>query len=455
MTRSLYFPPGFTWGATTSAYQIEGAWNEAGKGVSIWDDFVRQPGRIERGETGNIAADHYHRYPQDVALMADLGLKAYCFSVAWTRIQPDGAGPVNMAGLDFYQRLVDELLEHQIEPWLMLYHWDLPLAIQTRGGWAARDTAQRFADYAQIVAHRLGDRVSHWVTHNEPYVISFLGHLTGEHAPGVRDPAVSLRVAHHVLLAHGYGVQALRSILPDDAQIGIILDLYPTYPASNSPEDRQAAVTFDLTRNRLFLDPLLRGQYSDDLLRHLTGIFPEVRPGDLEVISQPMDFLGINYYSRALVRHAPQALPFQVDQVFPPGNEYSQMWEVYPEGLYDLLMRLYYDYRDAPWCPTDWYITENGLPVPDGVDFDGRVRDERRIRFLRAHLENLHHAIQDGAPVRGYFHWSLMDNFEWGYGYRMRFGFIYVDWDTQKRIIKDSGRWYSRVIRENKIEASG
>lgn len=451
-SRFLRFPAGFTWGATTSAYQIEGAWNEDGKGLSIWDAFVRQPGRIERGETGNVAADHYHRWQQDLTLMHELGLQAYCFSIAWTRVQPDGYGKVNPAGLDFYQRLVDGLLELGIQPWLMLYHWDLPLALQERGGWAERDTAFRFADYAHIIARHLGDRVRYWVTHNEPAVIAFLGHFTGEHAPGIQDPVIALRAAHHVLLSHGYGVQALRAILPASAQLGIILNLYPVYPASDSLEDQQAAQLYDAVQNRLFLDALLRGQYPADLLHHFTGLFPEAHEGDLETISEPMDFLGINYYTRAVVRYAQNSLPLQAELVYPEGNEYSQMWEIYPQGLYDLLIRLHVDYRDAPLCPVDWYITENGVPVPDGVDFDGRVRDERRIRFLRRHLRALHRAIQAGVPIRGYFHWSLLDNFEWAYGYRMRFGLIYVDWETQQRIIKDSGRFYAEVIRRNALE---
>ncbi len=451
-TRLLRFPQGFLWGATTSAYQIEGAWNEDGKGLSIWDVFVHQPGHVERGETGDVAADHYHRWPEDLALMSALGLQAYCFSVAWTRIQPEGYGRVNPAGLDFYERLVDGLLERNIQPWLMLYHWDLPQSLQEHGGWASRDTALRFADYAQIVAHRLGDRVTYWVTHNEPAVVAYAGHFSGEHAPGIRNPFIALRVVHHLLLAHGYGLQALRAVLPNGARLGIILNLIPTYPASETPQDQQAAQRFDGFQNRLFLDALLRGHYPEDLSHQFVGLFPEPQAGDLEIISEPMDFLGINYYSRAVVRYAPQALPLQAEQVYPAGNEYSQMWEIYPQGLYDLLTRLYIEYRDTPFCPLDWYITENGVPVPDGVDFDGRVRDERRIRYIRRHLRALHQAIQEGVPLRGYFYWSLLDNFEWAYGYRMRFGLVYVDFETQERIPKDSARFYAEVIRKNAIE---
>lgn len=455
MTRTLQFPKEFVWGASTAAYQIEGAWDTDGKSPSIWDTFVRRPGSIERGETGDIAADHYHRYPQDIQLMVELGVQAYAFSIAWTRLQPNGSGAVNSAGLDFYERLVDELLEHGIQPWVKLYHWDLPQALQDLGGWAKRDTVLRFADYAQITARRLGDRVDQWVTLNEPFVSAFAGHFSGDHAPGVRDPVIALRAVHHLLLAHGYGAQALRSSLPAAAQIGIILNLAPVYPAEDTQADRDAAVVFDGVHNRLFLDPLLNGRYPQDLMRRFIGLWPEVRPGDLEAISEPLDFLGINYYSRAVMRSEPKALPLQAEAVYPAGNEYSQMWEVYPQGLTDLLVRLHSDYRDAPFCPVDWYITENGIPVADAVDFDGRVRDERRIRYLRAHLEALHRAIQAGAPLRGYFHWSLLDNFEWAYGYRMRFGLIHVDWETQRRTIKDSGRFFAEVIRRNAVEAAG
>lgn len=455
MTRILQFPSGFVWGASTSAYQIEGAWDLDGKGESIWDAFVRQPGRIERGETGDTAADHYHRWEQDLDLAAELGLQAYCFSTAWPRVQPDGSGAVNLAGLDFYERLVDGLLERGIQPWLKLYHWDLPLALQEHGGWGRRDTAHRFADYALLVARRLGDRVERWITLNEPFVSAFAGHFTGEHAPGMKDPVLALRAAHHLLLAHGYAVQAMRSSLPASAQVGIILDLVPVYPAEDTEADRSAAQAYDGVQNRLFLDPLLRGEYPPDLIRRFMGIWPDVRPEDPGAISEPLDFLGINYYTRAVMRHAAEALPLQAEPVYPNGSEYSQMWEIYPRGLTDLLVRLHYEYRDAPFCPVDWYITENGVPVADGVDFDGRVRDERRSRYLRTHLEALHRAIQAGAPVRGYFHWSLLDNFEWAHGYRMRFGLVHVDWETQKRSIKDSGRLFAAAASRNAIEAVG
>ncbi|MBC7233942.1 MAG: beta-glucosidase [Chloroflexi bacterium] len=442
----LSFPQSFLWGVSTSAYQIEGAVDEDGRGLSIWDTFCRQPGKVRNGENGDVAADHYHRWQEDVHIMAELGLKAYRFSIAWPRILPSGYGAVNPKGLDFYGRLVDALLAKGIEPFPTLYHWDLPQALQDRGGWPNRDTAYYFAEYAQVIAEALGDRVTYWITHNEPFVAAVLGYFTGEHAPGVQDPVAAFQAGHHLLLSHGLAAQALRETARLRPHVGIALNLSPVYPASESEADRQAAVRFDGVLNRMFLDPLFRRQYPQDLLNLLGGLFPQPEPGDLDRIGAPLDFLGVNYYSRIVVRHDPEFPLIQAVQVQPEGAEYSQMWEIYPQGMYDLLTRIWADYR-----PAYVLVTENGIPVADAPDLDGRVRDERRIRYLRDHLVQVHRAMSDGVPLRGYFVWSLLDNFEWAHGYAMRFGLVYVDYATQQRIVKDSGRWYAQVVAENGV----
>ena len=440
----LHFPTDFVWGTATSSYQIEGAWDEDGKGASIWDTFCRQPGKIEGGDTGDVAVDHYHRWEGDVGIMADLGLNAYRFSISWPRVLPAGKGRVNPPGLDFYERLVDGLLENGIEPYATLYHWDLPQALQDEGGWANRDTARYFAEYASVVAGRLGDRVTHWITHNEPFVTAMAGYASGEHAPGVQDPATGLLVAHHLLLSHGYAVEVLRDTVSRPLQVGITLDFNPVHPNSDSEEDHRAADRFDAVRNRLFTEPVFLGRYPDDAVELFGPLFPQVEPDDLERIAAPVDFLGVNYYTRAVVRHDPESPYLEAGWVRPEGSEYSEMWEIYPPGLHELLTRLWTDYR-----PANMFITENGIPVPDELGADGRVRDEQRIRYLHDHLAQVHRAIGEGIPVRGYFAWSFMDNFEWALGYRMRFGLVYVDYETLERTVKDSGRWYAGVIREN------
>lgn len=443
----LRFPDNFIWGTATSAYQIEGALNEAGRGLSIWDTFGRTPGKIHGCATGDVAADHYHRWAEDVRLMADLGLKTYRFSIAWPRILPAGTGAVNPAGLDFYDRLVDALLANGITPYVTLYHWDLPQTLQDRGGWANRDTAVHFAEYARVVAERLSDRAVHWITHNEPFVAAMAGHFTGEHAPGLQDPFAALKATHHLLLSHGLAVEALRASARRPLKMGITLNLNPVHPASDSEADRQAAIRFDGILNRLFLDPVLRGRYPDDMLALLGLLMPQTTADDLARIATPLDFLGVNYYSRTIVRHDPNVPIIEASQIHPHGNEYSGMWEIYPPGMYELLTRIWNEYRP----PMDILVTENGICVPDGVDFDGRVRDERRIRYLHKHIAQVHRAIADGVPVRGYFVWSLIDNFEWAHGYGKRFGLAYVDFVTLARTIKDSGRWYAQVIRENGV----
>ncbi len=443
--QALRFPEGFVWGVATSAYQIEGAWNEDGRGPSIWDTFCRQPGKVWQGQNGDVAADHYHRWKEDVGLMAELGLKAYRFSIAWPRVMPEGTGQVNPAGLDFYDRLVDALLEKGIAPYVTLYHWDLPQALQDRGGWTRRDTAYHFAEYARVVAERLGDRVDRWITHNEPFVATILGHFTGGHAPGLQGPINAAGAYRYLMLSHGLAVQALRAGAGRPIQVGITLNLSPVHPASDSPADQKAARRFDGLHNRMFLDPVLCGTFPADIQR-LFGLLFKANAEDLAVIATPVDFLGVNYYTRSVVRHD-KSVPFlEASEIRPEGNEYSQMWEIYPAGMYELLTRIWKEYK-----PAHIYVTENGIPVPDELTPDGRVPDERRIAYLRDHIAQVHRAIADGVPVRGYFVWSLMDNFEWAHGYQMRFGLAYVDYPTMRRTIKDSGRWYAEVIRQNSV----
>jgi beta-glucosidase len=446
----LTFPPEFIWGAATSAYQIEGAPDADGKGRSIWDVYAHTPGKTYQGAHGDTAAGHYHRWREDIALMQALGLQAYRFSVSWPRILPAGSGEFNPKGLDFYDRLIDGLLAAGIQPVVTLYHWDLPQALQEAGGWTNRALAQHFADYAAVLARRFGDRVGYWITHNEPWVIAIIGHLTGQVAPGLQDLTATVHAVHHLLLSHGLAVQAIRANLPRPAPVGIALNLSPVYPASDSAEDTAAAHLFDGVLNRLFLQPVFKGEYPHDLVDKFEPYFPAIEPGDLPIIAAPLDFLGVNYYTRAVIQHDPGDPLLSFRQIHPPGNEYSQMWEIYPEGLYELLMRLHRDYPGQ-----QIFITENGICVADAADLDRRVRDRRRIEYLSAHLAQAHRAIQHGAPVFGYLVWSLMDNFEWSFGYRMRFGLIHIDFDTQERVIKDSGFWFRDVIRRNGLPPAG
>ncbi len=441
------FPPGFLWGAATASYQIEGGVAEGGRGESIWDRFSHTPGMIENGDTGDVADDHYHRSAADVDLIADLGLKAYRFSLAWPRLFPDGDRRLNQAGLDFYQRLVDRLLERGIAPMATLYHWDLPQALQDRqGGWVSRDTASRFVDYADTAFAALGDRVGHWVTLNEPWVSSFLGYHEGRHAPGVRDLTSALRAAHHLLLGHAGAVDAFRARgLP--GEIGIVLNLNPVDPASDREEDERAAILFDGNLNRWFLDPVFRGSYPGDMVDHYVGHGADlefVQPGDLESIARPLDFLGVNYYFRSIVSATTDGLGWDAQRA-PEGVETSSIgWAIRPDGLRDILARLRADY---PAIPT--YVTENGIALDDEVGADGGVDDPRRIAYLEGHVAAAEEAIGEGTDLRGYFVWSFLDNFEWGLGYRPRFGLVYVDFETQERIPKASARWYSGVIAAN------
>jgi beta-glucosidase len=393
-----------------------------------------------------VACDHYHRFPQDIALMRELGLDSYRFSISWPRIYPSGSGRPNQEGIDFYKRLVSALVEADIEPFVTLYHWDLPQALQDRGGWANRDTVGRFGEYAHTLATQLGDGVHHWITHNEPSVVAFLGHLLGTHPPGTRDLHTALRVSHHLLLSHAEAVEALRAEAREGDQIGISQAVSPVEPAGDSQADAEAARLWDGAVNRWFLDPIYKRSYPEDLLERFGEDALEIQPGDLDRISTPVDFLGVNYYSRTVVRHDPAATPLQAAIVQPEGRPRTDMgWEVYPEGLYQILTRIRDDYS-----PPAIYITENGAAYSDTL-VEGEVSDPLRLRYIHEHLQQAHRAIGEGVPLRGYFVWSLLDNFEWTFGYDKRFGLIYVDYPTQGRIIKESGRWYAGVTRENGV----
>jgi beta-glucosidase len=433
------FPTDFLWGAATAAYQIEGAAHEDGRGESIWDRFCATPGKVRNGDTGTVACDFYHRYSEDVALMRGLGLDAFRFSIAWPRILPDGRGRVNQAGLDFYDRLVDELLANGIQPFPTLYHWDLPQALEDQGGWPERATAEAFVEYAETVAARLGDRVSRWITHNEPWVVAWLGHGLGLHAPGRTSSQDALSAAHHVLLSHGWATEVLRRESPG-SEVGIALALTHTYPATESEGDRQAAWWADGSFNRWYLDPLFGSGYPEDMVEHFAPEGPAVQDGDLEAIAAPLDFLGVNYYFRQLVSEDPDGgRPILVRD---PDWSFTAMgWEVYPDGLHDLLSRLRDDY-----APPAIYIFENGAAYDDLRGHEGDVVDPERQSYLEVHLAAVERAIEEGVPVRGYFVWSLLDNFEWAEGYWKRFGIVYVDYPTLERVPKGSYYWYRDFI---------
>jgi beta-glucosidase len=452
------FPEGFLWGAATAAYQVEGSTTVDGRGMSIWDTFAHTPGKVLGGDTGDVAADHFRQFRADIAIMAELGLSAYRFSVSWPRVQPAGRGPGNRPGLDHYERLVDELLAHGIRPVLTLYHWDLPQELEDAGGWGARDTAARFADYATLTAERLGDRVPLWTTLNEPWCAAFLGYASGEHAPGHTDPALALRAAHHLLLAHGQATQALRSVLPGDAQVSISLNPFAVLPAARTQQATDAARRIDGLGTRLFLDPLLRGEYPDDVQRDTAALtdWSFVLDGDEKTIAAPIDLLGVNYYTTSVVdgggeptgRPSPWPACDDVRFVAMPGPATAMGWTIDAGGLRTLLRRVHRDYGGIPQM-----ITENGAAFDDQLT-DGAVRDPERIAYLREHLAVVREAIEDGIDLRGYFVWSLLDNFEWSFGYSKRFGIVHVDYATQRRVWKDSAHWYREVIRANGIEVT-
>jgi beta-glucosidase len=475
---ALSFPEGFSWGTATAAYQIEGAARMDGRGLSVWDTFSRVPGNVRGGDTGDIACDSYHRYREDVALMASLGVNAYRFSISWPRVLPGGRGVVNQKGLDYYRALLDQLGEHGITPAATLYHWDLPQELQDEGGWAVRSTAQRFADYAATIAEELGDRVTRWITVNEPQVVANHGYRTGEHAPGVRDAAQAAAATHHLLLGHGLAAQALRDRSANGTQVGITLDLHPIRTLGRSRPDgagpdrpdaggesspealEQARMIRDAELNGLYLEPVLHGRYPAQARDIMLPPDSLVADGDMEIISQPIDFLGINYYAphylragdpddlRRGERPVPGGMPGVVE--YSPGwlDRTAMGWLVDPDRLYELLISLS---KDAPGLPL--YITENGCAAEDYVNPLGEVNDSERVSYLHQHLEAAARAIRDGASLAGYFVWSLLDNFEWGWGYQKRFGIVFVDFGTQRRILKSSARFYSDVVRANAVPA--
>ncbi|MEU7028125.1 GH1 family beta-glucosidase [Streptomyces sp. NPDC046275] len=468
MSKPLRFPPGFRWGTATAAYQIEGAAREDGRTPSIWDTFSHTPGRVRNGDTGDIAADHYHRTAEDIALLRRIGVTDYRFSIAWPRVQPTGRGPAVQQGLDFYRRLVDGLLEAGIRPVATLYHWDLPQELEDAGGWPQRETAYRFAEYAGLAAEALGDRVATWTTLNEPWCAAFLGYGSGVHAPGRTSDLAALRAAHHLNLAHGLAVGALRAALPaapagtPGPEVSLTLNLHAVRARSQDPADRDAARRIDAVGNRIFLDPVFHGRLPKDLVEDTAAItdWSFVRDGDLATTAAPVDSLGINYYSPALVEAGTNPAPGEpspwagaerhVRFVPVDGPRTAMDWPVDADGLHGLLVRL----RDElPGVPL--LVTENGAAYEDYADPSGQVKDPERVAYLRGHLEAVHRALADGADVRGYFLWSLLDNFEWAYGYSKRFGIVHVDFASQRRTLKDSARWYADVIARGGLPEAG
>jgi beta-glucosidase len=452
MEYAKHFTKDFLFGAAAASYQIEGAVAEDGKGPSIWDTFSHTPGRIKPGHNGDVACDHYHRSAEDVALMKKLGLKAYRFSFSWPRILPEGRGRVNEKGIDFYSRLIDDLLAEGITPFATMFHWDLPQTLQDEyGGFARRRIVEDFGDYAELLVRRFGDRIKHWITLNEPWVYTFLGNFFGVHAPGHNNPWTAFRTMHNLLLSHGEAVRRVRQV-DESAQVGITLNLMPIYPEGEGARDRRAAQEADLFINGLFLDPLLKGSYPPGIWKKMWAIRPRIHPGDMELIGEKIDFLGINNYSRGIARY--RALrpffKFDVPALEIPDREFekegvqftSMGWEVFPEGLYELLIRIRDRYDNLPV-----YITENGAAFEDTLE-NGSIHDSKRTAFLQLYIDQVGRALAEGCNVKGYFVWSLMDNFEWAEGYDKRFGIVYVDYaDGQKRIVKDSGLWYRDFVK--------
>lgn len=438
------FAPDFLWGCATSSYQIEGAGQEDGRVESIWDRFAATPGRIKDGSNGLVACDHYHRWPEDFDIGRDMGLNAYRFSIAWPRIFSEVGGKPNEKGLDFYSRLVDGMLERGLQPWATLYHWDLPQFLQDRGGWNERATVDAYLAFVDTMTRRLGDRVQHWITHNEPWCTAIIGNYEGWHAPGNTDFKTALQVAHHVLLSHGKAVPLIRANVRN-AKAGLALSLHPVRPASSQPEDIAATERHDGLRYRWFLDPLYGHGYPEAILEAIGDAAPVVLPGDLEAIAVPTDFLGVNYYFPETIQHAPGHGPLSARVLPPaPGVETTYMgWEVAPQGLAELLLRIENDYHPGPM-----YITENGSCYADEVGPDGEIDDVERRHYLMRHLAALNAAIRDGVPVKGYFAWSLLDNFEWAEGYRKRFGLTHIDYTSQQRRLKGSGKWYRSFLRD-------
>ncbi|MEN4041261.1 MAG: GH1 family beta-glucosidase [Anaerolineaceae bacterium] len=445
----IKFPDGFLWGAATAAFQIEGAWKEDGKGESIWDRFCHSPYRVDNNDTGDIACDHYHRMPEDVALMKSLGLQAYRFSISWPRILPAGRGQVNPKGLDFYDRLVDRLLEAGMIPNATLYHWDLPQALQDLGGWPNRDITNWFADYARIMFDRLGDRVAMWATHNEPGVIAYHGYAYGDMAPGIASLPQAYQTAHHLLLSHGKAVQVFRAG-NYKGEIGIVLNVSAQQAANNLPADQAALQRAYDAQTGLWACPLFKGYYPQELFEWLGAMAPKVEAGDLEIIHRPIDFIGLNYYMSFDISFSHTGGPLKLSAKMkhaPLWGETEMGWGVYPQGLTNVLLDFKHNYGNPRM-----YITENGTAALDVPDHNGFVKDHQRINYLRAHFLAAHNAIQAGANLRGYFVWSLMDNFEWAYGYRPRFGLIRINYETLERTPKASAYWYREVIQRNGVE---
>jgi beta-glucosidase len=454
MTEFMQFPQNFSWGTATAAFQIEGGAREDGRKDSIWDVFAHTPGKVTNGDNGDVADDHYHRWKEDIALMKTLGYKAYRFSLAWPRILPEGRGKVNQAGVDFYNRLIDELIKSDIKPLVTLYHWDLPAVLPE--GWLNRETAFAFEEFTTVAVKAFGDRVKDWITINEPFCPSFLGYAYGRHAPGMRDLGKALLAAHHLLLAHGLAVPVIHAGCTG-GRVGITLNEGPFYPVDRSPENLAAARHGDGEFNRWFLDPIFGRHYPVDMLQDyvkagaLKSIEPDfIHNGDMQKIAAPTDFLALNYYTRSLVKTGQPGgnFPNNFSTLSNPAETHTEMgWEIFPFGLYETICRAYFTYK-----PPEILITENGASYSDGPDSNGKVHDKRRIAYLQSHIEAVGKALHAGVPVTGYFVWSLMDNFEWAYGYAQRFGLIYVDYETQKRYPKDSATWYGQVAQKNGLE---
>jgi beta-glucosidase len=429
----------FVWGVATSSFQIEGAAHEDGRGPSIWDTFCRVPGKVANGDTGEIACDHYHRYNEDLDLMKWMGVDAYRFSVAWSRVIPNGVGPINQAGLDFYDRLIDGALERGIQPWITMYHWDLPQALQDRGGWNNREVVKWFEEYANVLTNEFGDRVKHWMTLNEPLCSAWIGHLYGDMAPGITDLQTALNASHHLLMSHGIASQVTRTNVKD-SKVGIVINVTPAVPATDSDDDRRASKLADGFDNRWFLNPVFGQPYPADVIEVL-GKSPQIETGDMSLINQPMDFLGVNFYFRQTIASNPQGSPLPIKNIRRENVKRTAMdWEVHAPAFEEILTRIHHDYK-----PKEIYITENGSAWDDEI-ISGEINDEERISYLKSHLDAIFAAKKEGAPIQGYFAWSFMDNFEWAYGYDKRFGLVYVDYKTQKRTPKKSAHYYRELL---------
>jgi beta-glucosidase len=449
------FPKDFLWGTATAAYQVEGAWNVDGRGETVWDRFSHAPGNVKGGYTGDVACDDYHRYPEDIALMKQMNMRSYRYSIAWSRIQPTGEGAINQEGIDYYKRLTDTVLKAGLRPLVTLYHWDLPQPLEDKGGWPNRDTAARFADYAGIAVKALGDRIQTWAIFNEPWVFTYLGYGSGVHAPGKQDFDLFLKASHTVNLAQGDAFRAIKAIAPK-SKVGSAFSMSSTTPATSSPEDAAAAKRFDAFNNVWFLETALRGRYPEAFVHGVPLETMGFQSGDDKRMTAPLDYIGVNYYFRQIVANLTTPAPTKPSYDAMGFNHYNGKegpltdfaWEVYPRGMYEIVKRVSKDYK----LPIE--ITENGCSYGDYPDASGRVADVRRIHYYREHLRELARAIQDGADVRGYHSWSILDNFEWSEGYTQRFGMVFVDFSTQRRFMKDSAKWYSRVAATNTIEAT-